>query len=104
MEDAGLEEGPRQSIQLDVLVSEVVDHMQIIAQEGRVTLESDFPAPCTGAGNRDRPRQLLFNLNDNAIKYTPPGGKVTVRERTAPGRVGVEVGTRAWASPPSICP
>ena len=33
-------------------------------------------------------RELLSNLVDNAIKYTPPGGMVTIRCGTRPGRTG----------------
>lgn len=39
-------------------------------------------APVTIAGNALMLRELLSNLIDNALRYTPPGGSVTVRVRS----------------------
>jgi two-component system sensor histidine kinase TctE len=49
------------------------------------------PAPVEIAGNALMLRELLSNLIDNALRYTPPGGSVTVRVRTDPPHAILEV-------------
>lgn len=49
------------------------------------------PAPARVLGSPWMLRELLANLVDNAIAYTPPGGRVTVRCANGAGRVLLEV-------------
>jgi two-component system, OmpR family, heavy metal sensor histidine kinase CusS len=99
-EDVGLKTGPRRAVQLDEIVSEVVGHMQVMAQDKAVTLEVDCTRPCVVLGDQDRLRQLLFNLLDNAIKYTSPGGLVSVRDTSSNGRVEIVVADTGVGIPP----
>jgi signal transduction histidine kinase/ActR/RegA family two-component response regulator len=52
----------------------------------------DLPAePCPVLGDRERLVQIVVNLLNNAVRYTPPGGRITLAIRTTPSTVGVAV-------------
>jgi two-component system phosphate regulon sensor histidine kinase PhoR len=67
------------------------------AEKKRIQLSTAIPEELPPVlGDRDRLVQILVNLVDNAIKYTPEGGIVTVTARVAPaeaqgGRGAVEL-------------
>lgn len=60
------------------LIRDVCERFQTQAQQAGVTLSFSVPEPLLVSANRDRIEQVLINLVDNAIKYTPAGGKVNV--------------------------
>jgi two-component system heavy metal sensor histidine kinase CusS len=90
-EDAGLPTGPREPSRLDELARDVTGHMQTAAREKGLSLSIQALTPCLVHGDADRLRQLLFNLLDNAVKYTPPGGAVRVQVDTLDDRARVVV-------------
>ena len=78
--DAGQQLLTREKLDLDELVGSVVAAMQPLAtQQGVQLTESTTPAPVLG--DQTRLTQLLMNLVDNALRYTPAGGSVTVTVR-----------------------
>jgi signal transduction histidine kinase len=73
------EHGPVELVRLDRLVAEVVERLAQIAPNHHVQIR--HVEPVTINGTTDRLRQLIANLVENAIRYSPEGGSVTVDVR-----------------------
>lgn len=70
----------RTVVQVEELVSNAIDRMQLQAQRSGVSLEfsieEDLPMISVDV---DKIGQVFVNLLHNAIKFTPPGGKILVK-------------------------
>jgi len=66
----------REPVELDRVLMEVIGESRHLASGQHLEIERLEPAVI--AGDPDRIKQLLLILVDNAIKYTPEGGRVSV--------------------------
>jgi signal transduction histidine kinase len=76
-------------VELDTLVLDVYRQAQVMSDGAEVRLGHEDQAIIQG--DADRLRQLLLNLVDNALKYTPAGGRVTLSLHRVEGGVQLVV-------------
>jgi heavy metal sensor kinase len=73
------------------VLKDVAGLYEDVADEKGVRLEVESGGPFVVSADRSRLRQVLANLVDNAVKYTPAGGRVSLRARDAGSDVAIEV-------------
>lgn len=70
----------RSTFSLKAMINDVVSTMTLVANEKghRLNFEAVAEIP-DFYGDRDKLEQVLYNVISNAIKYTPNGGKITIK-------------------------
>jgi signal transduction histidine kinase len=86
----GRDAGDREAADLSTLVRESVECLQVLADEKNQKISQNLHPGMTAAVNRLMLRQAVINLLDNAIKYSPVGGAITVSVKPGPA---AEAGT-----------
>ena len=60
------------------LIEEVVNIYNYVAEEKNISIQTTLPKELSLTADRNRLRQVIANLLDNAIKYTPSGGRIDI--------------------------
>jgi signal transduction histidine kinase len=81
----------RSDVDLASLIEEAVDVYEDVAEERQIAVSTSVEPNLTVNGDRDRLRQVLANLLDNALKYTPADGRVTITARLEGPNVRIDV-------------
>jgi signal transduction histidine kinase len=81
-----------QPISLLPLITDAINRLHPQVEQYNIALDLDAPAELPFIqGDRNRLERVLSNLLDNALKYTPEGGLITVAIRPVNGQVEVRV-------------
>ncbi|MHA7634612.1 ATP-binding protein [Corallococcus sp. M7] len=90
---------------LTVLAREVMERVQSTRPEREGLLSLDVPeGPLMGRWDEQRLDQLLTNLVENALRYSPPRSPVSVRIREEDGQVRMDVEDRGIGIPAESLP
>ncbi len=81
----------RERVEVAELFGETLDLYADLAEDKHQTLTSSAPPGLVVDADHNRLRQVIANLVDNAVKYTPPGGTISLEAGQHDGSVTIEV-------------
>ena len=79
--DSGKEQLSFEEIDLSELLAGVAAHAEILCRDKGLEFHSDRMETILVSGDRAKLRELFLNLLDNAIRYSPDGGKISLTLR-----------------------
>jgi signal transduction histidine kinase len=89
--DAGMAHLARQQVDLGTLLANACDLFEPLAEDSRIALAFERKSHAMVLGDKAKLQRLFSNLVDNAVKYSPPGGKVTLRLDSNSSEVSVSI-------------
>jgi signal transduction histidine kinase len=98
--EAGTMRLHREVIALAGLIQEIVGLYQYVAESKDIAIEVECGTELQITADRVRMREVLANLMDNALKYTEPGGQVTIRAVQDGEQVSISVHDSGVGIPP----
>ncbi len=79
------------AFEIDTAVSRAIDVMRHIADEKNVTLQAESLPKTSLVADRQAVEKVLISLMRNAVKFTPAGGRVSLRTRVDDGMMNIYV-------------
>jgi heavy metal sensor kinase len=102
--DAGEAQTEWTRFDLSELAKTTAEQMSLLAEDKGVSISCDVSQPILVKGNHVRLKQVVVNLLDNAIKYTPEKGAIQLRVHAVNGHAVLEVEDNGIGIPPVALP
>jgi heavy metal sensor kinase len=102
--DSGEAKSEWMRFDLATLAATTADQMSLLAEDKRITVVCDCAPGIMVEGDRARLKQVVVNLLDNAIKYTPDGGRVHLKIEQEGAFATLDVTDDGIGIPPEALP
>jgi signal transduction histidine kinase len=102
--DAGEAQQEQARFDLASLVASTTEQMSLLAEDKGVSVACNVQGSVHVDGDRARIKQVVVNLLDNAIKYTPPGGSIKLDVSAREDKAVIEVADTGIGIPPNALP
>lgn len=91
----------KSSFDLKKLLEEIIRSWELRAQRANIQLRLDIPSELPPlVADRELLHHVLYNLLDNAVKFSPRGGEVCIRARVDEGCIVLSVSDQGIGIPP----
>jgi signal transduction histidine kinase len=88
------------AVNVSELIEEIVDLYEHVAEDKEIAVSFNCPKNICITADRNRMRQVLANLVDNAVKYTDPKGSVVIDAYEQDGQIVIRVRDNGAGIPP----
>ncbi|MBE0521235.1 MAG: GAF domain-containing protein [Candidatus Methanoperedenaceae archaeon] len=92
------------TLDVDEIISVCVDDMKGMMDKKKISFEKDIHVISKIVGDKDRFIEIITNLLDNAIKFTPEGGNISIKARDKEEFVHIIVSDNGIGIPSDIIP
>jgi heavy metal sensor kinase len=102
--DAGESQQEWERFDLAPLAASTTEQMSLLAEDKKIAVACNAEGKVSVDGDRARIKQVVVNLLDNAIKYTPPGRTINLNVHARGGKAVLEVVDTGMGIPESALP
>jgi len=102
--DAGEAQEESVPVDLSTLVTTTAEQMCLLAEDKKIDIAPHCSENVFVKGDRSRLKQVVVNLLDNAIKYTPEGGRIEINLAVREGKALLQVSDNGIGIPGEALP